>query len=210
MNTILRSSSFLLVSILTCFQLSASAARAEGDGNAVSGIREYDEVHSDSFETARSLMMKANANLRSGRTNRAIKQLEKALTLDKDDPDVHTLYAQVLETKIGNQSDRDPEVYRKCVSEWLIVLRQEVGEEKGLTFKGVGIGNGLFNDDFRSIMAKKHLLKIVGFLPKPWETDTKYLKRALVPASTSVTATIKPSSQTNEQAAKPSVGKDSE
>ena len=88
------------------------------------------------------------------------------------------MYAEALEGKLKEQTDRDPALFSKCVKEWLIVLRQECGDEK-LTYHGLGIPimGKFYEDDERVIPARQHLMKLTGTMPKVWETDTKYLKR---------------------------------
>ncbi len=47
-----------------------------------------------------------------------------------------------------------------------------------------------YEDDERGIPAKQHLLSLVGSVPKPWETDRKYLARATRAAEASVAGRI--------------------
>ena len=96
----------------------------------------------------------------------------------KDDPDLHQIYAKALQQKLESEDERDPTLFRKCVSQWLMVLRQTGGEES-LTFHGIGIpGEGKFwEDEDRSMPAKQQILHLTGHLPKIWETNEKFLNR---------------------------------
>jgi len=140
--------------------------------------REYDEIASDEYENARTLCLKAEQCMRQGAYARAIRHLENAMQKDAKDPDVHELLAIALEDRMQQLHKIDSKSYERCVLEWTRMYRGEIGEEKGVTFKGMGLGAGMFSGDERAQKAKSHLLKVVGFLPKPWETNVKYVKRA--------------------------------
>ena len=45
-------------------------------------------------------------------------------------------------------------------------------------------------DEDHTIKARQHLTKLTGFSPKPWETDTRYLKRVLAKTTESVSGKI--------------------
>ncbi|MDP3506641.1 MAG: tetratricopeptide repeat protein [Candidatus Melainabacteria bacterium] len=161
-------------------------------------VREVSEVQptrdSDDLFTetsARSLLMVARQCMRHHNYNKAITLLSRAVKLDPDDPDVICLYAEALEEKLSHQVEKDPTVFNLCVKNWLTILRNEAGEEKGATYKGIGIGMGYFQDEERTTRAKLRLKALTGYIPKPWETNDRYLRRVLKPATTSVTATIK-------------------
>lgn len=111
--------------------------------------------------------------------DQAISLCRKSLLKNNDDIDVHLQYAQLLEGKYREQGEPDPTLYMTCVKEWLLVLRNEAGDEKDMNFHGVGLPfiGFLFKDDDRVILAKSHLIGLTGFGPKGWETDTKYLER---------------------------------
>jgi tetratricopeptide (TPR) repeat protein len=128
---------------------------------------------------SRALASSAEYCVHTQQYDRAIKLSQLALDENNDDNEIHQVYAEALEGKLVAQTDRDPVLFNQCVKEWLIVLRQEYGDEK-LTYHGLGIpGLGKFyEDDDRVIPARSHLMKLVGFTPKVWETDDKYLKRA--------------------------------
>jgi hypothetical protein len=111
--------------------------------------------------------------------DQAIALCRKSLAKNNDDIDVHLSYAQLLESKFNEQGENDPNLYLDCVKEWLMVLRNEVGDEKGMTLHGVGLPftGFLYKDDDRFVLAKAHLLSLTGIEPKGWETDTKYLQK---------------------------------
>jgi hypothetical protein len=142
--------------------------------------------------SCQSLLVEAQAAYREDDIDHTLKLVKRAINLDDNDIEAHALYADALEKKLKRQPEKDPEMFQTCIKEWLLVLRNEVGEEKGLTAHGLGIpGLGKFyEDEDHSIKAKQHLYKLVGSLPKIWETDNKYLKRVLTPAATSVSGRV--------------------
>ena len=171
------------------------ASGADGDSDDTPGLRDYDDIFSSS--TSNTLLMRAKQAMRAKNYSKAIKYLEAAQKLNDEDADVLTLYAEALDEKLAHQADKDPEVFKKCITAYLKVMRNEVGEEAGMNFKGIGIMNSLYNDEERGRFAKKRLKALTGYLPKPWETNDKYLERILRPATTTVTATIKSKEDAN-------------
>jgi len=129
----------------------------------------------------KSLSFLAENSLREGNVDKAIHLLKQALSMDNDDADAHALYAEALERKLRKQDEKDPELFNKCVREWLLVMRNEVGEEKGMNVKGVGVPGiaTFYRDEDHNIQARNHLVKLTGSAPRAWETNTKYLKRVL-------------------------------
>jgi len=103
----------------------------------------------------------------------------KAVQSDPDDMDARFAHGEALFSLI-EKGNTDPVVYNECVKTWLIVYRGLVGEEKGLTYKGISIPlvAELFGDTRRDV-SKDRLKKLVGRLPKSWETNNKYLRRVL-------------------------------
>jgi hypothetical protein len=103
----------------------------------------------------------------------------KALEKNDDDIDLHLHYAELLEQKFIEEGKTDSTLYMKFIKEWLIVVRNEAGDERGLTFHGIGLPlTGMFyNDENRVILARKHLLTLTGVTPKGWETDGQYLQK---------------------------------
>lgn len=151
---------------------------------------------------ARTLMLSAKQSMRHHNYKKAIALLRKAVQLDPDDPDVRCLYAEALQEKLSHQVEKDPYIFNLCVRNWLMVARNEVGDEKGASIKGIGIGLGYFQDEDRTIRAKASLKKLTGYSPKPWETNDRYLRKVLKPATTSVTATIKEPEVSKEEKTK--------
>lgn len=151
--------------------------------------RDYNEIFGET--NARTLLMTARQHMRQHNYRRAIPLLAKAVKLDPDDPDVLMLYANALAEKLSHQEEKDPELFNLCVKTLLTVVRNEAGEEKGITYKGIGIGTGFYQDEERTMRAKKDLKMLTGYLPKPWETNDRYLRRVLKPTSTSVTGKVR-------------------
>lgn len=172
-------------------QIKLQAGRPQAHLPAGSFLHDYDDIASPETETASRLAARARTSLKSGNYTRAIYLIKEAMKKDDDDIDIHALYALSLEAKIDSEEERDPELFKTCVHEWLLVYRQEVGEEKGMTFKGLNIMGTMWNDEYAGGMAKKHLKKLCGYLPKYWETDNRYVQRVLKPAETSVTGKVK-------------------
>jgi hypothetical protein len=129
-----------------------------------------------------TLMTQAELSLRSRNFDKAIQFARRSIQENGDDADLHRIYAEALEGKLQLQKEKDPSLYRECVEEWLSVMRSGNGEERGLNVAGVGgIGDFLYKDDERYIVARHHLLELTGMLPKPWETNGRYMKRVLKP-----------------------------
>lgn len=170
---------------------SSSSLDADSDtsGDSQQEIRDHDDFFDN--KSARTLFLAAKQDMKRHNYLRAIKKLEEAVKLDPDDMDVRCLYAESMQEKLSHQVDKDPDLFNKCVQTWLKVMRNEVGEEKGLTYKGIGIDNGMFGDEERSQRAKLELKTLTGYIPKPWETNDHYLKRVLKNYSASVTAVVK-------------------
>jgi len=152
-------------------------------------------------ETAHTLSLEAKQLLRHHNYNKALRLLTKAIRLDDDDMECRVLYAEALDEKLNHQADKDPDIFNKCIKSWLMVARNEIGDEKGMTFKGLGIPGiaGRFADEDYALKAKKRLKVLTGYSPKAWETDNHYLKKVLKPAETSVSAVIKSTSESSEE-----------
>lgn len=152
------------------------------------------EAATTGLQTADSMALAADYATRNGNYDQAIKYCRQALKLDFDDIDIHMSYAQALEKKLVKEPDADANVFNMCIKEWLIVMRGEVGEEKEQNFHGVNLMGHLFEDDERAIPARYHLAALTGgHPPKPWQTDTQYLKQVCKATST-VAARILPKS----------------
>jgi hypothetical protein len=161
-------------------------------------LQEYDEIVSPDMEHASTIAERARVALKNGNVSRAVALSKRALKMDDDDIDIHFIYAAALEAKLERQTEKDPEMYKTCVHEWLIVYRNEVGDEKGMTYKGLNLLGTWWNDDARGGTAKKHLKKLVGYVPKAWETDNRFMARVGKPAEATVTGTISPKAEKSE------------
>jgi tetratricopeptide (TPR) repeat protein len=150
-------------------------------------------------QTANSLSRGAEYCVHNEQYDKAIKLSKMAIDKNLDDNEIHQIYAQALEGKLSEQVERDPSIFNECVKQWLIVLRQEYGDEK-LSYHGLSIpGMGKFyEDEDRVIEARKHLVKLTGGAPKVWETDAKWLKKVLVPSNTSVYGKVMPGEKSEE------------
>ncbi len=154
--------------------------------NAVSSIEGY----SIGETTADSLLLQAQHCLHAGDVNRAIKLCQLALNKDYNDCELHQLYAQALQKKLQGQpaDERDPELFNKCVKEWVFVLRNEYGDEQGMSWHGLSVP-GLsheYEDSDRGGVARAALKQLTGSTPRMWETDARYLKRVGKPSTTTV------------------------
>lgn len=129
--------------------------------------------------------MAADYNLRVGQIDQALETSRKALRRDPDNIEAHVYYAEALERKLASQKNEDPDLMRECISEWLVVYRSEVGEEKGLGFHGISVMGHLYEDDGYAIRARQRLKVIAGRAPRPWETNARYLKSVLRNATVS-------------------------
>jgi hypothetical protein len=164
------------------------ADNMKGDGPR---IQEYDEIVSPDMESASSIANRARHALKNGNVSRAMSLAARAMKMEDDDIDIHMVYAQAMQAKLERQTEKDPELYKKCLHEWMLVYRNEVGMEKGMTFKGINIMGNFYNDDEHGNPAKKQIIKLTGYAPKPWETDNHFITRMTKQAETAVSAKIK-------------------
>jgi hypothetical protein len=180
---------------ITAFAMKDDIDRPLPKGDDMKGdrprLQEYDEIVSPDMESAWSLANRARGSLKNGNVSRALALATKAMKMDDDDIDIHLIYAQAMQAKYERQTEKDPDLFKKCVHEWMLVYRNEVGMEKGMTFKGVNIMGNFWNDDEHGNLAKKQIKIMTGYTPKPWETDNHFLARVTKPAETSVSAKLK-------------------
>jgi hypothetical protein len=163
-------------------------------------LQEFDEIVSPDMETAWTVAERARHSLKNGNVSRALVLAKKAMKMDDDDIEIHLVYAQCMQEKYERQTEKDPDLLKKCVHEWVLVYRNEVGMEKGTTFKGLSLMGTYWNDDEHGTVAKKQLIKLTGYAPRPWETDNHYMTRISKPAETTVSAKIKKNSDEPEKA----------
>jgi hypothetical protein len=124
----------------------------------------------------------------------AVKFLRKAMRGDDEDIDTHKFLAICLEHQMDEHGDgdRDPTLYKECIKEWLIVLRNMKGPEKGLSWKN-GLSptnNKKWEDEQGGMMARQHLIQLTGEEPKRWETNDKFIARITKPAEENVHAKV--------------------
>jgi hypothetical protein len=144
--------------------------------NAVRSDEAVDSMGAGIVESAR---ISSSYAIRNGRYDEAVRLTRESLKKNYDDMELHKLYAEALEGKLHISHNEDPQLFNECVKEWLIVLRNEVGEEKGNSYHGISIMGHLFEDEEQSLKARTHLIDLTGKAPKPWETNAKYLRRVL-------------------------------
>jgi tetratricopeptide (TPR) repeat protein len=137
--------------------------------------------------SAAALMFQADYMLKLGKFEQAIALCKLSLAQDNEDSDTHCIYAQALEKKLRAQVTRDPKLFNKCVKEWLIIMREEKGPEKGLYWHGFATPYGRsFGDEDHSLLAAQHLYKLTGTVPRNGQSDKKYLMKVLKPTTTEV------------------------
>lgn len=165
---------------------------ATGLSNGHSNGYAQDEYGSTeiSNRSARMLFLEAEESMRNGDPSTALRKVKHSLAIDNDDIDAHLLYAQLLEEKLRSQTERDPMLFNQCVEEWLGIMRNRYGDEKGMRYKGINPCGDLFNDEERSITAKRALTKLTGYAPHTLETDNHYLKRVCMPYSDQVSGAV--------------------
>ncbi|MBX9667856.1 MAG: hypothetical protein K2X93_09575 [Candidatus Obscuribacterales bacterium] len=126
--------------------------------------------------------------------DRAVRLAKKAVDHAPDDATVRITYAEALFQKLVKLQElgvNDSKTYNDCVVNWLLVHRNMIGDEKGLSYDGIGIpgAHKFYEDEEHGIIAKKRLKELCGRLPKYWESNKRYLHAVLKP-ETSVSAGI--------------------
>ncbi len=145
------------------------------------------EINSHS---AKMLFLEGEQAWRSGDPDTALNKVKKSLEINYDDMDAHLLYANIMDEKVHNQTDKDPELFNRCVEEWLSIMRNRFGEEKNMRLLGINPFGDLYHDEEWSILAKRALVKLTGFSPGTFETDKHYLKRVLRPSTQNISGSI--------------------
>lgn len=139
-------------------------------------------IHLDKRNPRITLMQAKNA-LRGKNIDSAVELGKMAVELDPEDLDARVVYGEALFNK--HLEDREnASVYNECVKTWLVINRNIVGEE-ATTYKGFSIPlmNKFFEDENRSILAKKRLITLCGRTPKFWESNKKFLKKVMMPVT---------------------------
>jgi hypothetical protein len=196
---------YLAVLCLVCAPAFSQSSPASLKQNRTKGILQMDEVLVHT-KNSRQLTLIGQQAVRNGDFDRAIKILTRAVEINYDDMDSHLHLAEALQDKLASQEEKDPYIFEKCLKEWLIVYRGQVGEEKGLTWRGLGFMTDLYADEERARLAKKSLVKLTGHAPKMWETDNKYISRMMKNDSLNVSGKLvseKSPDQKSESAGSP-------
>lgn len=176
---------------LSCLATDETASDfVRSEGAVKGGVVDSNQMLNLGMITPASLLMEGEKALSNGDADRAIIVLRRSLDKNDNDADTHMLYAKALEMKLKSQHEKDPEIYNDCVREWLIVMRNHAGAEKGEGAFGINVLGHFYQDEDHGIDAKRHLIKLTGYAPKPWETSNKYLKRVLMPATASVSGAV--------------------
>lgn len=161
-----------------------AATKEEYVPNEVPPTMKYDDIIDPSKRRPIHATIGSEMALRSDRVGRAIELARRAMRRNPDDMDVHKALAEALDRKLELQTEKDPAVFAECVKEWLVVMRNGVGMEKGTNFRGIGILDHFYGDEEYYGVAKQRLKHLTGYVPKPWESNEKYLRRVLQPAET--------------------------
>jgi len=165
--------------VATALSMVSSIAAASDARKEAQPITSMEAVYKLGRPSANKFSMGADFAKRNGHYDESIRLAEEALKRQDNDLDLHEQYAEALEHKMQSMQEEDPVLFNQCVKEWLIVLRNEAGDERGLSFHGISIMGHLYADEDHSIEARAHLVGLTGRAPKPWETDARYLQRVL-------------------------------
>jgi tetratricopeptide (TPR) repeat protein len=163
-------------------------------GNLPAGyVRSGNAFNSMGHTEANSFSLQAEYATEQGQYDQAIKLCQKAIEKNDDDADVHLAYADALQHKLKRQKEKDPNLFIAAVREWLIVMRNEKGDERGITnAAGLSIPGvqHLYADEDRSKLAQQRIISLVGYVPKARETDQMFLKRVAKQCEGSVKGTV--------------------
>ena len=138
------------------------------------------------------LASEADSLLKTGQVDSAIRAVSELLARNEDVSEAHRIYAESLERKLNQHAGYDPSIFKQCVEEWLAFMRSQLNEEGRVSLGGVGVSNFLPGHDERYMIARQHLIDLTGVAPRPWESNQKYLKRALRSAKTTHSYTMMP------------------
>lgn len=172
----------ILTTCVLAFSIHASCSAApqpETQGIGAPTIKHDEMLGLGGNHAGLGLVTQAEAAVNSRRYDRAIELAERALAKDNGNIDGHMVYARALEGKLGQQTIQNPELLRKCVAEWLAVMRNQYGEEKGLNLFGAGGSDILWKDDEHYVLARQSIRELTGTTPKAWETNNRFLNRAM-------------------------------
>jgi len=152
---------------------------------------EYRPEDGTNFSTAmhhaspQMTLFEGDKSLQQGKNAKALVLLKRAVEENDTDFDARVAYASALEKKYRAQEEKDPNLLRECLTHWLFVMRTVSPEEEGAS-----VLKFLYKDDGRDMAAKTHVKKLVGKLPRPFESSDKFIAR-VCGGETSVQAKIK-------------------
>lgn len=184
---------FYLLTINSAFAKESDAQTKKESESVIKPVISNDDLFSQGLGkgNARMQLMQSELARRLDKNRHAAEFSRKAVQADPNDMDARVAHGEALYNLIQS-GNTDPVVHNECVKTWLIVHRNLVGEDSGLTVKGIGIPfvQKLFEDN-RSTLAKDRLTKLVGRVPAGWETNNRYLSKVLL-AEPQVSARIVP------------------
>lgn len=192
------STAYLAILLLATLSGSAIALAAETSSSpsaARQRVSSYEVFNkSKKRDNSKIQYMQSEISLRNDDVNRAVSMGRRAVELDPNDVDARVALGEALYQKIKRSKKKPkPEVYNECVKTWLMVLRNIVGDEANMGYKGISIPlvERFYEDEDRTILARTRLTAVCGRVPKFWETNKKFLDKVLLPeASTSVAGTV--------------------
>jgi hypothetical protein len=121
---------------------------------------------------AGAMFFEGEKALKQGNIDKAIRLLRQSVSENGTDLDSRVAFATALEKKYRGQEEKDPDLLAECLTHWLYAMRTIAPEEQG-----VGALKFLYKDEGRDMEAKIHIKKLTGTLPRPWETDKKFIAR---------------------------------
>ncbi len=133
-----------------------------GIGKSHNGVVSSDQILELGEISPNALRLEGEAALRSGNLDRALMVLQRSVEMAPLDADGRIMYAQALEQKLMRQKRREPALFNYCVKQWFFVAQKAE-----------------FPD--QSLQGKSHLLNLTGIVPRPWEKDSHYLQRVMLP-----------------------------
>jgi hypothetical protein len=137
-------------------------------------------------------LFRAEMAIQRQQWDQAVRWLRKSIKANDDDIDTHKALAVCLENKLEQQEDKNGPVYKECLNEWLIVLRNMKGSEKGLSKKNGSspTNNKKWEDEEGAGMARTHIMKLTGLEPKQRESNNKFLARVTKATEQKVSASV--------------------
>lgn len=193
----------LLVAVFSGCAQAIAAETTPSPSAARQRVSSYEVFNkSKKRDNAKIQYMQSEISLRNDDVNRAVSMGRRAVELDPNDIDARVALGEALYQKIKKTKKKTkPEVYNECVKTWLMVLRNIVGDEANMGYKGISIPlvERFYEDEDRTILARSRLTAVCGRVPKFWETNKKFLDKVLLPeATTSVAGSVISGSSSGE------------